>query len=93
MMCNGRGSGKTTRAMLAAPKDAVFIWVNHHLDYPKRLAKYLGREDLQIVSPNWLSDKRWQGCRFIAIEVDPDTCLSWEQWNILEEIRCLYMRS
>ncbi len=75
----GRGSGKTTRAMLAAPKDAVFIWCNHHLDYLKRLVKHLGRDDLRIVSPEWIEDERWAGMDLTALVRDPDTELTERQ--------------
>lgn len=84
----GRGSGKTTKAMLAAPKGATFIWVNHHLDYPKRLAKHLGRDDLMIVSPEWIGDKRWAGLDLTALVRDPDTQLTNEQWEQLHNAWC-----
>jgi hypothetical protein len=74
----GRQSGKTTRAMLDAPRDAVFVWCNHHLDYPKRLAHHLGREDLKIVSPEWIIDRQWMGLHLTAIQLDPDTNFSTE---------------
>lgn len=81
-----RGTGKTTRAMLAAPQNAVFVWVNHHLDYPKALAAFLKRDDLQIVSPNWLIDEqRWMAKTFTALVLDPDTRLDnrqWEKWHM-----------
>ena len=43
-----RGTGRTTKQMLAAPKGAVYIWPNSHLYYPKHLAIDLGRADLII---------------------------------------------
>lgn len=46
--------GKTTAAMRAAPANAIYVWVNGHLHYPKMLARMLGRDDLKIVSPAWL---------------------------------------
>lgn len=42
--------GATTRLMLAAPLGAIYVWCNSHLDYPRRLARHLNREDL-IVEP------------------------------------------
>lgn len=80
----GRGSGKTTRAMLKAPKGSVFVWVNHHLDYPKLLARHLGRDDLKIVSPEWIEDQRWAGMNLSGLKLDPDTRFTdkqWERWH------------
>jgi hypothetical protein len=45
-----RQTGITTQHMKAAPKGAIFVWLNSHLDYPRRLAEHLGRQDLVIVS-------------------------------------------
>lgn len=49
-----RGTGRTTKQMQDAPKGAIYVWVNQHLDYPRDLARKVGREDLQIVSPMYL---------------------------------------
>jgi hypothetical protein len=65
-----RGDGATSRQMQGAPFGAVYIWCNHHLDYPKALAASLGRADLQIVSPEWLRGERFRGLRFSGIVVD-----------------------
>lgn len=78
---DGRGSGKTTAAMLASSPGAIFVWVNHHLDYPTRLAKHLGRDDLRIVSPDWIAGKRWIGMSYTGITLDPDTRFTTEnEW-------------
>jgi hypothetical protein len=67
----GRGSGRTTRAMLDAPKGSVYVWVNHHLDYPRELARRLGRDDLNIVSPRQVEDQgRWAGMRLTDVRLD-----------------------
>jgi hypothetical protein len=50
----GRNTGETTRQMVRAPKGATFVWCNSHLHYPQHLARYLGRDDLKIVRPEWL---------------------------------------
>lgn len=49
-----RQSGRTTKQMQEAPKGALFVWVNHHLQYPKALARSLARDDLCILSPDIL---------------------------------------
>ena len=67
----GRGTGRTTRQMENAPNEAIFIWCNQHLDYPKRLARELGREDLQIYSPGVLSDAhRFAGMEISGVVID-----------------------
>jgi hypothetical protein len=64
------GSGRTTRQMQAAPKNAIYIWYNSQLDYPKRVAATVGRADLQIVRPGWLSAQRWRGHKLTGVVVD-----------------------
>lgn len=49
---NKRGSGRTKTAMMNAPKGAIYLWCNEILDYPIRLAKSIGREDLIIFRPS-----------------------------------------
>jgi hypothetical protein len=43
-----RGTGRTTKQMRDAPQGAIFVWCNGHTDYPRALARHLGREDLRI---------------------------------------------
>lgn len=63
-----RGSGRTTAQMRRAPANAVFIWCNVHLDYPRRLAKRLGRDDLTVVSPSWLLNDSWGISREVVLD-------------------------
>lgn len=65
-----RQTGRTTKQMQDAPVGSVFIWCNNRLGYPKMLAHELGREDLKIVGPSWLTDRRYQGLRVPAILLD-----------------------
>lgn len=55
--------GRTARQMMEAPKGAIFVWCNESLDYPKKLAVYLGiwqgrmgSVNLRIVRPSWLQE-------------------------------------
>lgn len=57
----GRRTGLTTEQIKAAPHGAVFVWCNRHLDYPRRLARQLGRADLRIESPAFFDRGAWQG--------------------------------
>lgn len=77
-----RGEGATTRQMQAAPQGAVFVWVNHHLDYPKDLARKLDRMDLKIMSPGHaFDDHHLRGRRFPAIILDHACDLTMRQWD------------
>jgi len=64
-----RGTGTTTQQMEKAPNGAVFVWCNERTDYAVRLARKIGREDLQIKSPTWLED-RWRGLELHGVVVD-----------------------
>lgn len=44
-----RQTGRTTHQMERASKGAVFVWCNDTLDYPKTLARKIGRTDLEII--------------------------------------------
>ena len=74
-----RGSGRTTRAMQDAPKNAVYIWWCAELETPRRLAAVAGRSDLEIVSPWWLTDRQFSGRKLSGVIVDHAAQLSIEQ--------------
>lgn len=67
-----RGSGQTTRAMREAPKNAVYVWCNSVLLYPRRLAAAIGRSDLQIEMPSFLSERAF-GRNYSGIVMDHAT--------------------
>jgi len=75
-----RGTGETTRQMEAAPKGSVFVWCNGQTDYPIRLARKIGREDLQIKAPTWL-EERWIGLELTGVVVDHAARLTDRQWD------------
>lgn len=78
-----RGTGETTRQLQRAPVGSYFVWCNHHLDYPVKLAQSLGRKDIHIVSPSWL-ERGWRGCRFTDIIIDhaiQTMPLTDQQWD------------
>ena len=64
-----RGSGRTTKQMQEAPQNSIFVWVHHDLHYPKKLAEKIGRNDLKIVSPNWLLNG-WRGVQLSGLVID-----------------------
>ena len=80
------GSGTTTQQMLAAPKCALYVWVNRHLDYPRLLAKHLNRADLEIVSPGTLDDASWRGRRLTGVVLDHAACLNDREWRVLRKL-------
>jgi hypothetical protein len=60
-------SGRTAAQMQAAPRHAIFVWCNNHIEQAQRLARHLGREDLCIVRPGWLESglaTLWQAVVF-----------------------------
>lgn len=53
---NIRGSGRTTRQMLAAPRNAVYVMpASCAIVYFRNLARALARTDLTLVSPRWFA--------------------------------------
>lgn len=65
-----RGTGRTTRAMQAAPRGALYIWpVMGSISYAKDLARKLGL-DLDIQPVNFLLGGRWHGREWPAVVVD-----------------------
>jgi hypothetical protein len=71
--------------MKNAPLDSVFIWSGFQLSYPINLAKMLGRFDLEIVTPDWLSSRRWRGRKFSGITLDHAAELTAIQQENFEE--------
>ena len=66
-----RGSGRTRAQIITAPKNAVFVWPNEELWYPKALAQDELRTDLRIVGRAWLNTER-NFCMEGAIDVVVD---------------------
>lgn len=81
------GTGRTTKQMQEAPPSSFYVWCNEHTDYPKKLARELGRDDLQVVSPRWLTDERWRGCRLLGLVLDHATLLTGWQADCYERAR------
>ena len=70
--------------MRSAKPGSIFVWPNGNLDYPRKLAKSLGRDDLRIVSPSHLrSDELYDRQRSIVI--DHATVLTPDQVQVVEE--------
>ena len=74
--------GTTTKQMESAPKNAIFIWNDNNLVYAKHLARELKRNDLTIVSKNWITKQNLRGKIFSGIILDHSAVLSEEQQNL-----------
>ena len=71
-----RQSGRTTEQMKAAPKGSLYVWCNDAFDYPKLLARDLGRTDLVIVAPYYLQFRLHCPKRWPAVVLDHATVLN-----------------
>ncbi len=76
-----RQTGITTKQMKEAPHGSLYIWCTSDLTYPKRLARDIGRTDLEIVRLSWLSSYQWMGKRFPGIVLDHAAHLQAHQWE------------
>jgi len=81
-----RQTGRTTRQIQAAPKRSVFVWCNGLIDYPRSLARRLGREDLEIVTPAWLEGHAWQGRWLSGVVIDHAARLTARQIENLDGV-------
>jgi len=79
-----RGTGRTKRQMVGAPQNAVFVWCNGALSYPKDLARSIGRGDLRIAPPSYLNEPGNHASRLTtALVVDHAAQLSDRQRETL----------
>ena len=76
-------TGETTQQIKAAPLNAVFVWVNSDIRYPKALAAKLGRDDLEIRPISWLKPNSVRGRRFSGVVVDHAVQFSSEAYAAL----------
>jgi|SRR6056297_997165 len=66
-----RNTGRTTKQIKDAPNGAVFVAPSTRLvDYCFSIAKSVGREDVKVVSPQWLENGSWRGLRFPDVIMD-----------------------
>lgn len=86
-----RGDGETTRQMMAAPAGAYFVWCNNTLHYPKSLAVQLKRDDLKIVSPEWLDPMRVRGLR-VRVVIDHAAYLTPRQCEAVDYLRSVMVQ-
>lgn len=83
---SNRQTGRTTKQMLAAPQNAVYVWCNDWMKYPHKLAMSIGRGDLRVVGKRWLQSHSWRGLQFSGLVVDHDTRLTQQELDAIHEI-------
>ena len=81
-----RGSGTTSAQLALLPQDGIFVWCSFDITYPRSLCKKLGREDIQVVSPSWLSSDRWRGRTYSGVSVDHAAKLQPEELEGLQHL-------
>lgn len=83
-----RGSGRTSDQMRAAPKGALFIWVNDRsIGYARHLAHHLGRDDLDIRPVSVLDRaERLLGLQFPAVVFDHAVRITDRQGEALDRL-------
>ena len=86
-MDGDRQIGATTSQMRTAAQGALFVWCNHDLSYPRRLARDLRRDDLKIVSPQSLEGDMLRGMEPPEIILDHALRLTEGQWEGLARLR------
>lgn len=83
-----RGRGSTTIQMILAGQGSVFVCPNHNsMRYAINLARYLCREDLEIVTPDWLDRERCRGREINDIVIDHAAILNERQGYTYELIK------
>ena len=73
--------------MIAAPIGAIYVWCNSSFSYPRDLARKIGREDLEIVSPHWISLHKWAGRELAGLVIDHAASLTPIDWEVLPYIK------
>lgn len=65
-----RGLGHTSHQMKTAPYKATFVWCNANTHYPRDLARFLMRDDLNIVSSHatYYDHNRFRGHKYVVID-------------------------
>lgn len=78
MTTEQRGTGRTSLAMIRAPQGAIYVWPNGNLTAPKLLARNLGRPDIVVVSPAFLTEENAYRQRDRRVVLDHATNRAWQ---------------
>ena len=85
-----RGTGRTTTQIKNALIGAVYIWpVYASINYPKEIARRLGRDDLRVVPLSWLHTDGYLKIEYSEIVLDhaASARASMREWKIIEIAR------
>lgn len=85
-----RGQGFTTLQMRRAPNGALYIWpASGSLHYARLLAKFLGRDDLEIVNTSILERdaERLRGRTLTGIVLDHAIEATGDELDLLRALR------
>ena len=66
----GGQSGRSLSQMREAPPNAFFVWITSQLKYPRELALFAKRQDLVVVSPEWIEAESFRGFNPTAIVIE-----------------------
>jgi hypothetical protein len=58
-----RGTGRTTKQLMNAPENSVFVWCNDDISYPLRLARNMCRDDIEVKPLCWFKENNICGRR------------------------------
>lgn len=75
---------------MGAPPGAVFIWYCANTAYPLSIAKKLNRDDITIVSPDWLDSMLYLGATYSQVIADHYAldCGRINMYKYFDAIRC-----
>ena len=76
-----RRTGRTTKQLETLSQNAVFVWLCEDLHYPSKLALKIGRKDIVIVGPSWLSSDKWRELNLSGITIDHAAKLTQDQYK------------
>lgn len=82
-----RNTGRTTEQLKTAPLNAVYVWCNSKLEYPRRLAKTLHRDDIELVGPSYILSTAWRGRGDLRIGLDHALRLDDSEMECVNEMR------
>ena len=74
----GPKDGRTKDTIQHAPDGAIFVWSSDRLSYPRRLARWLRRDDLQIIGPSAMANELQHAEAGTCIVLDHGTILAPE---------------
>lgn len=79
-----RQTGRTTDQIANAPHGAIYVWpVATTIQYPRRIAREIGRDDLEIIPESLFRVSRIMGRKLTGVVIDHATKLSIDGYNAL----------